>query len=52
MEHVEPPKITVQPQYTWLWLIQLIRCATVLVILSERNIEGSGLQGYSPVLLG
>jgi hypothetical protein len=51
-EHGEPPKIKVQPQSTWLWLSQIIRCVTVLVILSERNTGGSGLKGYSPVLLG
>jgi hypothetical protein len=42
----------VQPQSTWLWLSQLIRYAIVLMTLSERNTGGSGLQGYSPVLLG
>jgi hypothetical protein len=25
MEHGEPPKTTVQPQSTWLWLRQVIR---------------------------
>jgi hypothetical protein len=43
---------TVQQQSIWLWLSQLTRCAIVLVTLSERNTGGSGLQGYSPVLLG
>jgi hypothetical protein len=46
------PEKTVQPQSIWLWLSQLIRCAIVLVTLSERNTGGSGLQGHSPVLLG
>ena len=51
LEHGEPPRKTVQPQSIWLWLSQLIRCVIVLVTLSERNTGGSGLQGYSPVLL-
>jgi hypothetical protein len=31
---------------------QLIRCVIVLTTLSERSRGGTGLQGYSPVLLG
>jgi hypothetical protein len=51
-EHGEPPKITVQPQSTWLWLSQLIRKVELSDSLFLRGAQGGELKGYSPVLLG
>jgi hypothetical protein len=52
MELGEPPKITVQPQSTWLWLSQIIRRVGLSDRLFPRGAHGSDLKGYSPVLLG
>jgi hypothetical protein len=52
MEHGEPPKITVQPQSTWLKLSQLImRVDLTDSLFSERGTRG-GVEGVQPGSFG
>jgi hypothetical protein len=45
MEHGEPPKITVQPQSTWLWLSQVIRRVDLYDSLFPKGAKGGGVEG-------
>jgi hypothetical protein len=45
MEHGEPPKKTVQPQSTWLWLSQLISRVDLSYSLFPRGAQGAGVEG-------
>jgi hypothetical protein len=44
-EHGEPPKITVQPQSTWLWISELIRRVDLSDSLFPRGAQGVGVEG-------
>jgi hypothetical protein len=45
MEHGEPPKTTVQPQSTWLWLSQVIRRVDELIAFFQEGHRGLGVAG-------
>jgi hypothetical protein len=45
MEHGEPPKTTVQPQSTWLWLSQLIRRVDELIAFFQEGHRGLRVAG-------
>jgi hypothetical protein len=44
MEHGEPPKTTVQPQSTWLWLSRVIRSGLADSLFREGH-TGLGVAG-------
>jgi hypothetical protein len=45
MEHGEPPRITVQPQSTWLWLSQSIGRVGLSDSLFTTGAQGAGVEG-------
>jgi hypothetical protein len=52
-EHGEPPKITAQPQSTWLWLSQLIRRVGLSGSLFSRGAQGArGCRGIARFFWG
>jgi hypothetical protein len=45
LKHGEPPRKTVQPQSTWLWLSQLIRSVNYLIALVRMEHKGLWVAG-------
>jgi hypothetical protein len=45
LKHGEPPRKTVQPQSTWLWLSQLIRSVKYLIALVRKEHRGLRVAG-------
>jgi hypothetical protein len=45
LKHGEPPRKTVQPQSTWLWLSQIIRSVKYLIALVRKEHRGLRVAG-------